>query len=92
MKFNFKLSNIEIAGINIGGIEIESEMTLVEVVGMRKEQEHVLENLTKYINQLGDGAKAFSDIEDKLTETYEELLARKTAERTAYFENLKNNQ
>lgn len=103
MKFNFKLSNIEVAGITIGGIEVSTDISMSEAIGMRKESEYMLEQLPVYLDQLAEGARKFMQIDDELSgrksfedevndlfgqETYDDLVARKTAERKQFFTDL----
>lgn len=72
MKFNFKMSNINVAGVQIEGeMEVSAEMTLNELIGLRKESEHILENVPTYLNQLAEGYRTFVKLDKEFsTEEY----------------------
>lgn len=52
MKFGFKIKGIQLGEVSIEEIEVNTELSMQEVIGMRKESEYLLGNMPKYINQL----------------------------------------
>lgn len=80
MKFNFKLTNIEVAEIKIGNIEVGTELSINEMVAMRKETEVVLAKMPQYLEQLANGYKKFleldSEIEDLEDKSIQESLIK----------------
>ena len=65
MKFNFKISNMEVNNIKIGDVAIETEMSINEMVAIRKESELVLSRLPLYLELLANGAKKFEELEEE---------------------------
>ena len=80
MKFNFKLTNIEVAEIKIGSVEVGTEFSINEMVAMRKETEVVLAKMPQYLEQLANGYKKFleldSEIEDLEDKSIQESLIK----------------
>lgn len=80
MKFNFKLTNIEVAEIKIGSIEVGTEFSINEMVAVRKETEVVLAKMPQYLEQLANGYKKFleldSEIEDLEDKSIQESLIK----------------
>lgn len=63
MKFGFKIKGIQFGEVNIGEIEVNTELSMAEVIGMRKESEYLLENLPKYMEQV----KEVIDLDKSMT-------------------------
>lgn len=80
MKFNFKLTNIEVAEIKIGSVEVGTEFSIEEMVAVRKETEVVLAKMPQYLEQLANGYKKFlelnSEIEDLEDKSIQESLIK----------------
>lgn len=80
MKFNFKLTNIEVAEIKIGSVEVGTEFSINEMVAVRKETEVVLAKMPQYLEQLANGYKKFleldSEIEDLEDKSIQESLIK----------------
>lgn len=80
MKFNFKLTNIEVAEIKIGSVEVGTEFSINEMVAVRKETEVVLAKMPQYLEQLANGYKKFleldSEIEDLENKSIQESLIK----------------
>lgn len=80
MKFNFKLTNIEVAEIKIGSVEVGTEFSIEEMVAIRKETEVVLAKIPQYLEQLANGYKKFlelnSEIEDLEDKSIQESLIK----------------
>ena len=80
MKFNFKLTNIEVAEIKIGNVEVGTEFSINEMVAVRKETEVVLAKMPQYLEQLANGYKKFleldSEIEDLEDKSIQESLIK----------------
>lgn len=80
MKFNFKLTNIEVAEIKIGSVEVGTEFSINEMVAIRKETEVVLAKVPQYLEQLANGYKKFleldSEIEDLEDKSIQESLIK----------------
>ena len=80
MKFNFKLTNIEVAEIKIGSVEVGTEFSINEMVAIRKETEVVLAKMPQYLEQLANGYKKFleldSEIEDLEDKSIQESLIK----------------
>jgi hypothetical protein len=68
MKFNFKLSNIEVNDIKIGEVAIETEFSINEMVAIRKESEIVLEKMPRYLQQLATTYKTFVELDNEIDE------------------------
>lgn len=66
MKFGIKLNNIELGDVKIGGIEINTEFSINEMVAIRKETEHILANAPKYIEQLANAVITFENIDNQM--------------------------
>ena len=80
MKFNFKLTNIEVAEIKIGSVEVGTEFSINEMLAVRKETEVVLAKMPQYLEQLANGYKKFleldSEIEDLEDKSIQESLIK----------------
>lgn len=74
MKFGFKIKGIQFGEVSIGEIEVNTELSMSEVIGMRKESEYLLENLPKYMEQV----KEVIDLDKSMT--VEDLSERARAE------------
>ena len=68
MKFDFKLSNIEVNDIKIGEVEVKTEFSINEMIAMRKETEIVLEKMPRYLQQLATAYKAFVELDNEIDE------------------------
>lgn len=68
MKFGFKLNNIQIGDVKIGGVEVNTEFSINEMIAMRKETEHVLANAPTYIRQIADVAVTVMELDRDIEE------------------------
>ena len=68
MKFNFKLSNIEVNDIKIGEVEVKTEFSINEMIAIRKETEIVLEKMPRYLQQLATAYKTFVELDNEIDE------------------------
>lgn len=66
MKFGIKLNNIEIGEVKIGGIEVNTEFSINEMIAMRKESEVMLEKMPTYLEQFANAMLIIDDIEDHI--------------------------
>lgn len=66
MKIGFKLSNIEIGEVKVGGVEINTEFSINEMIAMRKESEIMLEKMPIYLEQFANAMLTIGDIEDHI--------------------------
>ena len=66
MKFNFKLTNIEVAEIKIGSVEVGTEFSIDEMIAIRKETEVVLAKMPQYLEQLANGYKKFLELNSEI--------------------------
>lgn len=71
MKFGFKLSNIQLGEVSIGGIEVNTELSINEMVAIRKETEIVLKKMPEYLNDLAVAVRTFDEIDDEMREEFE---------------------
>lgn len=71
MKFGFKLSNIQLGEVSIGGIEVNTELSINEMVAIRKETEIVLKKMPEYLNDLAVAVRTFEEIDDEMREEFE---------------------
>lgn len=76
MKFGIKLNNIEIGEVKIGGIEVNTELSINEMIAIRKESEHVLENLPVYIQNLANGYITAGQAERHIEQLEEEQTVK----------------
>lgn len=82
MKIGFKLNNIEIGEVKIGGVEVNTEFSINEMIAMRKESEHMLENLPVYIQNIANGYITAGQAE-KHIEELEEMEREERAKKIA---------
>lgn len=68
MKFGIKLSNIEVADVKIGGVEVNTEFSISEMIAMRKETEYILENMPVYLEQLAKAVLTHDDLNNQIRE------------------------
>lgn len=80
MKFGLKLKDIQLGEIKVGEVEVNTEFSINEMVAMRKEVEHVLENASTYIEQLGDAVATFLHVE-RVVNDFEEEIDREVEKR-----------
>lgn len=66
MKFNFKLTNIEVAEVKIGSVEVGTEFSIEEMIAVRKETEVVLAKMPQYLEQLANGYKKFLELSSEI--------------------------
>ena len=71
MKFGIKLSNITVGDINVGGLEINSEFSINEMVAIRKETEYVLKKLPEYLVDIANAVNTYDAIDEAMTEELE---------------------
>ena len=71
MKFGIKLSNITIGDINVGGLELNSEFSINEMVAIRKETEYVLKKLPEYLVDIANAVNTYDAIDEAMTEELE---------------------
>lgn len=79
MKFGLTLKDIQLGEVKVGEVSVNSEVSINEMIAMRKEVEHVLENAPTYIEQLADAVITFLHV-DKVTNDFEESLDRRAME------------
>ena len=71
MKFGIKLSNITVGDINVGGLELNSEFSINEMVAIRKETEYVLKKLPEYLVDIANTVNTYEAIDEAMTEELE---------------------
>ena len=71
MKFGIKLSNITIGDVNVGGLELNSEFSINEMVAIRKETEYVLKKLPEYLVDIANAVNTCEAIDEAMTEELE---------------------
>lgn len=76
MKFNFKISNVEVAEVKIGSVEVETEFSINEMIAMRREAENFVEKMPVYLEQLAEGYKKFLELDEEV-ETIENFVENK---------------
>lgn len=67
MRIEFKIGNIEVEGVSLGGVSVVTDMTLTEVRGMVRLQEECLENLPDYLDDLAKGFRKFKQLDEEFT-------------------------
>ncbi len=90
MKFNFKLSNIELGDIKIGEVAVETEMSINEMVAIRKESELVLTRMPQYLELLARGARKFEELDEEFENR--QINKQKIKEMTEQFKRMANSQ
>jgi ubiquinone/menaquinone biosynthesis C-methylase UbiE len=68
MKLGFKLSNIELGEVKIGGVEVNTEFSISEMVAMRKEAEVMLEKMPVYLEQVAKTVLTYEDLDNQIRE------------------------
>ena len=68
MKYNVKLSNVEFGGIKIGGLEVQTEVSVGELFGMKNLAKEVIKELPEVIQDV----KVVADLMDKFEEENED--------------------
>ena len=71
MKFGITLSNITVGDINVGGLELNSEFSINEMVAIRKETEYVLKKLPEYLVDIANAVNTYEAIDEAMTEELE---------------------
>ena len=71
MKFGIKLSNITVGDINVGGLELNSEFSIHEMVAIRKETEYALKKLPEYLVDIANAVNTYEAIDEAMTEELE---------------------
>lgn len=71
MKFGIKLSNITVGDINVGGLELNSEFSINEMVAIRKETEYVLKKLPEYLVDIANAVNTYEAIDEAMAEELE---------------------
>ena len=71
MKFGIKLSNITVGDINVGGLELNSEFSINEMIAIRKETEYVLKKLPEYLVDIANAVNTYEAIDEAMTEELE---------------------
>lgn len=66
MKLGFKLNNVEIGEVKIGGIEVNTELSINEMVAIRKESEIMLEKMPTYFRQLENAMVTAEEIQNRI--------------------------
>lgn len=66
MKLGFKLNNVEIGEVKIGGIEVNTELSINEMVAIRKESEIMLEKMPTYFKQLANAMLTVDEIQNHM--------------------------
>nr|DAU23731.1 MAG TPA: hypothetical protein [Caudoviricetes sp.] len=84
MKIGFKLNNIEIGEVKIGGVEVNTEFSINEMIAMRKESEHMLENMPTYLEQFANAMITVQDIEDHIENVDRERAIEEKAKEIAH--------
>lgn len=80
MKFGLTLKDIQLGEVKVGEVSVNTEFSINEMVAMRKEVEHVLENAPTYIEQLGDAVATFLHVE-RVVNDFEEEIDREVEKR-----------
>lgn len=65
MKFNFKISNIQIGDVAVGGVEVSTELSINEMVAIRKESESFLKKMPEYLEDLAEGMRTFEKLDEE---------------------------
>ena len=68
MKLGFKLSNVELGEVKIGGVEVNTEFSISEMVAMRKEAEVMLEKIPVYLEQVAKAVLTYEDLDNQIRE------------------------
>ena len=68
MKLGFKLSNVELGEVKIGGVEVNTEFSISEMVAMRKEAEVMLEKMPVYLEQAAKVFLTYEDLDNQIRE------------------------
>lgn len=68
MKFGIKLSDIKLGEVSIGGVEVNTELSINEMVAIRKETEVILENMPVYLDNLKVAMDKVVEIDNSMTE------------------------
>lgn len=68
MKLGFKLSNIELGEVKIGGVEVNTEFSISEMIAMRKEAEVMLEKMPVYLEQVAKAVLTCDDLDNQIRE------------------------
>lgn len=68
MKLGFKLSNIELGEVKIGGVEVNTEFSISEMIAMRKEAEVMLEKMPVYLEQVAKAVLTYEDLDNQIRE------------------------
>lgn len=68
MKLGFKLSNIELGEVKIGGVEVNTEFSISEMVAIRKETEVILEKMPVYLEQVAKTVLTYEDLDNQIRE------------------------
>ena len=68
MKLGFKLSNIELGEVKIGGVEVNTEFSISEMVATRKEAEVMLEKMPVYLEQVAKAVLTYEDLDNQIRE------------------------
>lgn len=80
MKFGLTLKDIQLGEVKVGEVSVNTEFSINEMVAMRKEVEHVLENAPTYIEQLGEAVATFLHVE-RVVNDFEEEIDREVEKR-----------
>lgn len=84
MKLGFKLSNIELGEVKIGGVEINTEFSINEMVAMRKEAEVILEKMPVYLEQIAKTVLTYEDLDNQIREIDREEALESMIKEIAY--------
>ena len=68
MKFGIKLNNIELGEVKIGGVEVNTEFSISEMIAMRKEAEVMLEKMPVYLEQVAKAVLTYEDLDNQIRE------------------------
>lgn len=84
MKFGIKLNNIELGEVKIGGVEVNTEFSISEMIAMRKEAEVMLEKMPVYLEQVAKAVLTYEDLDNQIREIDREEALESTIKEITY--------
>ena len=80
MKFGLTLKDIQLGEVKVGEVSVNTELSINEMIAMRKEVEHVLDNAPTYFVKLGEAYLAGYDVYNTIEEYENQRHSKETAE------------
>ena len=74
MKFGLKLTDINLGEIKIGSMEVNTDLSIREMVCMREQAEVVLKMMPEYLEDIAKGARKFEELEEEFSERFKAKL------------------